>query len=136
MAAPLGGGGGVAGAGLPLGTGGVVVLASVSIHGATALPFTAWYGKRAAEETLDEERESTAAGLFAHAETEAPRITPQELQELMSGPEPPLILDVRTRSTYEQSGSHIPGDVRMMPDQVVEWASECAGVGLAVVYCA
>ena len=53
----------------------------------------------------------------------------------MSGEEPPLILDVRTRSTYEHSGLRIPGDVRMMPDQVVEWASECAGSGLAVVYC-
>ena len=125
----------VPGAELLLATVGVVVLASVSIHGATAVPFTAWYGKRAAEGTLDEERESTAADLFAHAETEAPRITPQELMELISGPEPPLILDVRTRSTYEHSGLHIPGDVRMMPDQVVEWESECAGGGLAVVYC-
>ena len=124
------------GAELLLATVGVVVLVSVSIHGATAKPFTAWYGKRAAEETLDEERESTAAGLFVHAETGVPRIKPQELMELMSGTEPPLILDVRTRSTYEHSGLHIPGDVRMMPDQVVEWASECAGSGLAVVYCA
>ena len=112
------------------------MLASVSIHGATAVPFTAWYGKRAAEETLDEERESTAAGLFAHAETEAPSVTPQELMELISGPEPPLILDVRSRSTYEHSGLHIPGDVRMMPDQVVEWGSEYANSGLTVVYCA
>ena len=46
-----------------------------------------------------------------------------------------MILDVRTRSTYEHSGLRIPGDMRMMPDQVVEWASECAGSGLAVVYC-
>ena len=125
----------VPGAELLLATVGGVVLASVSIHGATALPFTAWYGRRAAEATLDEERESTAAGLFAQAETEVPRITPQELKELMSAPEPLLILDVRTRSTYEHSGLHIAGDVRMMPDQVVEWASECAGSGLTVVYC-
>ena len=125
----------VPGGELLLATVGVVVLASVSIHGATALPFTAWYGKRAAEETLEEERESTAAGLFAQADTGAPRIAPQELMDLMSGEEPPLILDVRTRSTYEHSGLRIPGDMRMMPDQVVEWASECAGSGLAVVYC-
>ena len=125
----------VPGAELLLATVGVVVLASVSIHGATAVPFTAWYSKRAAEETLDEERESTAAGLFDHSETAAPRITPQELMELISGPEPPLILDVRTRSTYEHSGLRIPGDVRMMPDQVVEWESECAGGGLTVIYC-
>ena len=125
----------VPGAELLLATVGVVVLASVTIHGATALPFTVWYGKRAAKETLDEERESTAAGLFAHAETEAPRITAQELMELMSGPEPLWILDVRTRSTYEYSGLHISGDVRMMPDQVAEWASSYAGSGLVVAYC-
>ena len=125
----------VPGAELLLATVGVVVLASVSIHGATAVPLTAWYGRRAAKETLEEERESTAAGLFAHVDTEAPRITPQELMELMSGPAPPLILDVRTRSTYEHSGLHIAGDVRMMPDQVVEWASKCTEGCLAVVYC-
>ena len=125
----------VPGAELLLATVRVVVMASVSIHGASALPFTAWYGRRAAEETLDEERESTAAGLFVDAETKAPRVTPQELMELMSGPEPPLVLDVRTRSTYEHSGLRIPGDVRMMPDQVVDWASECAASDLVVVYC-
>ena len=124
------------GAELLLATVGVVVLASVTIHGATATPFTAWYGRRAARETLAEERESTAAGLFTHAEAKASKITPAELEKLMSGPEPPLVLDVRTRSTYEKSGQRIPGDVRMMPDQVVEWASECAGSGLVVVYCA
>jgi len=128
-------------AGLPggevlLATVGVVVLASVTIHGATATPFTAWYGRRAAKETLAEERESTAAGLFAHEETEVRLIAPAEVMELMSSPEPPLILDVRTRSTYENSGQRIPGDIRMMPDQVVEWASECVGTGLVVVYCA
>ena len=114
----------------------MVVLASVTIHGATATPFTAWYGRRAAKETLAEERESTAAGLFAHEETEVRLIAPAEVMELMSSPEPPLILDVRTRSTYENSGQRIPGDIRMMPDQVVEWASECVGTGLVVVYCA
>ena len=128
-------------AGLPggevlLATVGVVVLASVTIDGATATPFTAWYGRRAAKETLAEERESTAAGLFAHEETEVRLIAPAEVMELMSSPEPPLILDVRTRSTYENSGQRIPGDIRMMPDQVVEWASECVGTGLVVVYCA
>ena len=128
-------------AGLPggevlLATVGVVVLASVTIHGATATPFTAWYGRRAAKETLAEERESTAAGLFAHEETEVRLIAPAEVMELMSSPEPPLILDVRARSTYENSGQRIPGDIRMMPDQVVEWASECVGTGLVVVYCA
>ena len=124
------------GAEVLLATVGVVVLASVTIHGATAAPFTGWYGRRAARDTLAEERESTAVGLFTHAEAEASKITPAELEKLMSGPEPPLVLDVRTRSTYEKSGLRIPGDVRMMPDQVVEWASECGGTGLAVVYCA
>ena len=100
-------------AGLPAGevllaTVGVVVLASVTIHGATATPFTAWYGRRAARDTLTEERESTAAGLFIHEKAEVGKITPAELGELISGSEAPLVLDVRTRSTYEKAGSVFP----------------------------
>lgn len=57
---------GVAGSELLLATVGVVVLASVAIHGGMATPVSGWYGRKAARETLVEERESTAAGLFGH----------------------------------------------------------------------
>ncbi len=48
---------GVAGSELLLATVGVVVLASVVIHGGSATPVSAWYGRKAARETLVEERE-------------------------------------------------------------------------------
>ena len=54
---------GVLGGDLLLATVGVVVIASVVVHGATATPIGAWYGRKAARETLSEERESIVAGL-------------------------------------------------------------------------
>ena len=58
------------------------MLASVAIHGGVDTPVNGWYGRRAARETLVEERESTAAGLFGHHEGEVQRITPEELNRL------------------------------------------------------
>jgi rhodanese-related sulfurtransferase len=34
------------------------------------------------------------------------------------------VLDVRTRSQYEQDKSRIPGSIRVRPDEVEEWARE------------
>ena len=126
---------GVPGSELLLATVGIVVLTSVTVHGATATPFSAWYGRRAAKETLSEERESTAAGLFGRDDGEVPRITPEELSVLLSGPNPPIILDVRSRSSYEVDGSRIPGGIRVLPDQVIEWAAEHPADGLVATYC-
>ena len=36
--------------------------------------------------------------------------------------DPPLVLAVRTRSQYERDLTHIPGSVRVLPDQVQDWA--------------
>ncbi|MAG37178.1 MAG: hypothetical protein CL878_13170 [Dehalococcoidia bacterium] len=114
---------------------GVVVLASVIVHGATATPFSAWYGRRATQETLVEERESTAAGLFDRAESEIPRISTAELQELLTSPQPPLVLDVRSRSSFDRDGARIPGSVRVLPDRATEWAAKQHLDGLVVAYC-
>jgi NhaP-type Na+/H+ or K+/H+ antiporter len=56
---------------------GLVVLLSVVLHGASATPLAAWYGRRVARQTLAEEREATATGLFQHEAKEVPRITPR-----------------------------------------------------------
>jgi rhodanese-related sulfurtransferase len=37
---------------------------------------------------------------------------------------PPIVLDVRTRSQYEQNRSRIPGAIRAAPDEVDGWARE------------
>ena len=127
-------------AGLPnaellLATVGVVVLASVTVHGASATPVSSWYSKRATRKTLAEEREATAAGLFAHHDFEAPRMSPAELHELLAGPNPPIVLDVRSRSNYEGDDSQIPGGTRVLPDRVEEWAAHRDRDGLIVAYC-
>ncbi|MFQ6027028.1 MAG: cation:proton antiporter [Dehalococcoidia bacterium] len=127
---------GIPGAELLLATVGVVVLASVTIHGATAAPVSAWYGGKASQATLAEERESTADGLFSHQESEAHRISVEDLERLRSESNPPLILDVRSRSSYERDGAQILGSLRVLPDQAVEWAgSQDLGDRLVVAYC-
>ena len=114
---------------------GVVVLLSVVLHGASATPLAAWYGRRVARQTLAEEREATATGLFQHEAKEVPRITPAELAVRLATPHPPIVLDVRTRSQYEQDDAQIPGSVRVAPDQVEAWAAHEARERSVVAYC-
>lgn len=126
---------GVPGAELLLATVGVVVLASVLLHGATATPASAWYGRKVAKETLAEERQSTVSGLLGYEEGEVVRIKPAELKQRLEGPSPPLILDVRSRSRYEEDGGQIPGSIRVLPDQVSDWAATQQTDQLIVAYC-
>ncbi|MCH8825407.1 MAG: cation:proton antiporter [Chloroflexi bacterium] len=129
----------VPGAELLLATVGIVVLASVVIHGASASPIAAWYSRKASEETLVEERESTVAGLFRPEDREVPRVTAEELDRMLSSAEPPIVLDVRSRSTYEHDDAEIPGSVRVLPDQALDWIADELPKGLTsrqvVAYC-
>ena len=125
----------VADADLLLATVGVVVLASVTVHGATSTPFGSWYGRRATQKTLAEEREGTVAGLFAQGGAEVPRITAQELSQRLSEQSPPVVLDVRTRSSYERDHAQIPGSIRVLPDRVIEWADSRQSDRTVVAYC-
>ena len=130
----------VPGGEMMLATVGIVVTASVLVHGASAVPLSVWYGRRTLRIAYAEERESTADGLFGHAEGDVPRVTPEELNSLLAlgetaTGETATVLDVRTRSSYEHDGFHIPGDTRLLPDDVVEWGADYAGKGLVVVYC-
>jgi rhodanese-related sulfurtransferase len=88
-----------------------------------------------ARETLAEEREATATGLFQHDASEVRRIRPEELAAQLAGPHPPAILDVRTRSQYDQDNAQIPGSVRVAPDRVEEWAADAARDRMVVAYC-
>ena len=127
---------GVGGSELLLATVDVVVLASLLVHGGTATPLSAWYGRRAANETLAEERESTAPGLFTHDDREAPRISREELRLLLSEADPPVVLDVRSRSSFDISGCQIPGSIKVLPDDVTKWASDQPAGLWVVAYCA
>ena len=126
---------GIPGSELLLATVGVVVMASVAIHGGTAVPVGAWYGRIAAEETLEEERESTVVGLFGGHQGAVPILTPDELVGRLTRPSPPLILDVRTRASYNHDGTRIPGSFRVLPDAAIEWAMDCLPGQELVTYC-
>ena len=116
---------------------GVVVLVSVVAHGASATPLSDWYGRRVAQsqQTLAEEREATAAGLFQSEATETPRITPEELAARLVGTHPPIVLDVRTRAQYDNDPGQIPGSIRVLPDQIEEWAGKQSRERSIVAYC-
>lgn len=120
---------------------GAVVLVSVVAHGASATPLANWYGRRVARETLAEEREASAAGLFQPDGTAAPRITPQELAAQLAGlnPEssfsPPIVLDVRTRAQYDDDPNQIPGSVRVLPDRIEDWIKDAERGRAIVAYC-
>lgn len=114
---------GVANAEFLLAVTGVVVAVSVLAHGISATPLSTLYGRAVERATLEGEREGTVAGLFGRAAEETPRIDPDELARQLEGPNPPLVLDVRTRSQYERGLTCIPGSVRVTPDEVEGWAA-------------
>jgi rhodanese-related sulfurtransferase len=48
---------------------------------------------------------------------------------------PPLILDVRSRSSYEKDPAGIPDSIRVPPDEVENWAAKQARDRAIVAYC-
>ncbi|MCA1718465.1 MAG: cation:proton antiporter [Actinobacteria bacterium] len=103
---------------------GMVVTVSVLLHGASATPLSALYGRAVEANTLEEEREGGAGGIFEAAAAETIRIKPEQLSDMLRSDDPPIVLDVRTRSQYEKDKTRIPGSIRVMPDQVEEWARD------------
>ena len=74
--------------------------------------------------TTHEEERDNAAGIFEGATSESIRISPQQLSEMLEDEDPPIVLDVRTRSQYEQDHTRIPGAVRVTPDEADDWVRE------------
>ncbi len=116
-------GAGVSGSEFLLGIVGVVVTVSVVVHGASATPLSRRYGEAVMRETHEEERDD-AAGIFEGAASESIRISARQLSDMLEEENPPIVLDVRTRSQYEQDRSRVPGAVRVAPDEIDEWARE------------
>ena len=115
---------------------GIVVIASTLLHGVTATPLSTWYGRRVDESTHPEERESSMDGLFGPtALDEVPRIEAGELAELLDSDDPPVVLDVRSRSAYTSDPARVPGAERVRPDSIVEWADDHDRARLVVLYC-
>ena len=126
---------GVPGAERLLAITGIVVITSVFLHGVSATPLIAAYGRAMDKETLPEEREMTATGLFGGDFEDVPRVTPEELAVALGGSNPPIVLDVRTRSTSGHGDAGIPGSVRVPPDEVSEWATRQLPGQPIVAYC-
>ena len=116
---------------------GMVVVVSVILHGASATPLASWYGRRVAASipTLAEEREATFVGLFDDEPQSNPTMSVQELAEALSGENPPIVLDVRSRARYDSVDTQIPASVRVLPDQVNEWVSDIEKGTAIVAYC-
>jgi rhodanese-related sulfurtransferase len=120
-----------------MGITGMVVVVSVIAHGITATPLASYYARKvaAAQQTLAEERESTFVGLFEPDANEIQRISPDELAEQLAGDTPPLVLDVRSRAHFENDAGQIPGSIRVLPDQIEEWATDKPKDRPIVAYC-
>lgn len=114
---------------------GAVVVGSVLAHGITATPVTGWYARKVEAATLAEEREDTASGLFAAHVDDVDRVSVEELHGLLDGNDPPIVLDVRSRSQYRRDAGTIPGSLRVLLDDVEKWAASQQAKKLVVLFC-
>jgi NhaP-type Na+/H+ or K+/H+ antiporter len=117
---------------------GVVVTVSVVLHGVSATPLAGWYANRVASATLAEERATSATDLLRgerRSGQDVRRIGARELARLLAGPEPPIVLDVRSRSGYARDPRGIPGGVHVPLEELENWAAKQARDRLVVAYC-
>lgn len=114
---------------------GLVVTVSVVLHGVTATPLAGWYGRRVAAVTLAEERESDFTGLFEPDPILPTLVTPTQLAAQLASDDPPIVLDVRSRSHYREDSTQIPSSIRVLPDHVEEWAGKADKARSIVTYC-
>ncbi len=70
-----------------------------------------------------EERASDFPDLFEPEATDITRIKPAELAAQLNSAQPPIVLDVRSRAHYDNDEGQIPGSIRVMPDQMADWAA-------------
>ncbi len=120
-----------------LGVVGVVVVFSVVLHGSSVTPISNWYGRRvaASQITMAEERESTFVGLFEPDADGIVRVKPDALATMLEDNPPPVILDVRARAHFERDEGQIPGSIRVLPDQIREWAADQPKDRAIIAYC-
>ena len=59
----------------------------------------------------------------------------RELSQQLAGPQPPVVLDVRARASYEDATGQIPGSVRVLPDHVGDWIIRHRPERSVVTYC-
>lgn len=62
-------------------------------------------------------------------------ISSSELRAAIAGGKPPIVIDVRRRTAFQEADSMISGALRREPDQVRAWAKSLPKAGAVVVYC-
>ncbi len=117
----------------------VVVLTSIVLHGTTATPLAAWYGRKIHSSSLPEEILTTAGGLLIAGDEWAdgiPRMPPAELHRRMEAGEPVTIIDIRRAQAFDASGLRIPGAIRVTLDELAEHMTTLPKGPPIVLYCA
>jgi sodium/hydrogen antiporter len=94
---------------------GWTVIASVVLHGVSATPVAAWYGRRAAARTLPESREGEALDVLVDRGTQSPRLSVAELARDQAGGSPWTVVDVRTPGARAAEPEVIPGSLAVSP---------------------
>jgi NhaP-type Na+/H+ or K+/H+ antiporter len=117
----------------------VVVLASIVLHGTTATPLAAWYGRKAAKEDLPEETLADAGQLLRAGggdRGDVRRMATEELMRRIEAGEPTTILDVRRQTGFTSDPRRIPGAIRMTVDEIPFRIGELPRGRPVVLYCA
>jgi sodium/hydrogen antiporter len=120
---------------LLLTTVGWVVVVSVILHGVSATPVAAWYGRRAAAVTLPEAREGEGVDVLVDRGAEAERLDVVRLAEDQSGPAPWTVVDVRTPAAREADPEVIPASVVVSPEDLRSYLDVLPGVQRLAFWC-
>lgn len=104
----------------------IVVVLSMVVHGASATPVLAWYGRRLRSADLPEEVAADAGTLLGSGQPldvgSVRRISVADLAAALHSASPPVVIDVRRESAYDASGRKIPGSLRIPIDDLADWA--------------
>lgn len=65
----------------------------------------------------------------------AESISVPALRELLDGPEPPVVIDVRRPQAFAERPETIPGAIRRLPDSVDAWVGDLPEGCQVVAYC-
>lgn len=116
----------------------VVVLASIVLHGTSATPLSAWYGRQVKSHVLPEETLADASRLLhvgRDAVENVPRMLPVDLKQRLSDGLPTTILDVRRQSAFGGDPRRISGAIRMTVDEIPTRLREIPKGIPIVLYC-
>jgi hypothetical protein len=104
---------------------GIVVVASVLLHGVLGTPLVAWSSRAPAAELVPDP-----------GNLEVARITAPALAAMLAREDPVLVVDVRQPGALDRDPRRIPGAVHYPPDEAAARIAESPPPGPIVLYCA